>query len=370
MLVEFLAKTDKLIRPYIVKYFPLFSTKIYSLYRKDFLNLLIKSIPKKIHLSEDLNVKVWDISFNCNLFNSAGMFKNGFGYLLCYNQSAGAFLAGTTTYNIRLGNKKNNIEHPFIPLPKSKAALNWFGLPNDGHTIVANRLSQIEKKKNCPIGISISIDPEINENLGMKYLIEGFKLYEKANVDFIELNESCPNVEHSNNSNNLLDNNLILRLEYIRDKFLKYRNRNLPVVVKFASDTDLEQIPELIRLLVDMGFDGVNFGNTVKNYNNYINKIDNDELVAFNNFTNTFGGGLSGYPIKDDALRACKIAVEIRNKIKLSNQFAIIRTGGIFSYEDIEESNRIGVDLNQWFTGYFEQFSNFGHKIYKNIYKQ
>lgn len=368
MLIDKAAKIDSFIRPFLVQKYPELSISLYSKMRKFFLNILSNSKPEKVYFDNVHSIKLWDLDFSCNFLNSAGMFKNGNGYELVYRQGAGAFLAGTTTFLPRAGNKKNGVIHPFIPLPKSKAAINWMGLPNDGHQKVASVLSKINKKKGCPIGISISSDPEIEEHEALKNLISGFAFYEKANVDFIELNESCPNVSHHNcETISGIDNDLIKRLEFISENFLKSRNRNLPVIVKFSVETELEQIPTLVNILINLGFDGVNFGNTAKIYSNYLDKIDDNELQPYRLFTEQYGGGLSGNPLKNLSLECCKIAIEQRNKINLSKEFAIIRTGGIESKSDLIESNKIGVDLNQWFTGYFEAFGKYGHNLYKEI---
>lgn len=367
-MIEKAAKIDSFIRPYIVQKYPEFSISLYSKMRKFFLNNLSNSKPEKVYFENDHSIKLWDLDFSCNFFNSAGMFKNGAGYGLVYRQGAGAFLAGTTTFLPRAGNQKNGVIHPFIPLPNSKAAINWMGLPNDGHQKIASVLSKINKKKGCPIGISISPDPEIDEIEALKNLIDGFNIFDKANVDFIELNESCPNVSHHNcDTSGGIDVGLIKRLEYLSENFLKKRNRNLPIIVKFSVETELNQIPTLIKILIDLGFDGVNFGNTAKIYSNYLNDIDETELNSYRIFTEQYGGGLSGNPLKNLSLECCKIAIEERNKINLKSEFAIIRTGGIETKSDLIESNKIGVDLNQWFTGYFEAFGKYGHNLYKEI---
>ncbi len=369
MLIEKAAKLESYLRPIIVHNFPDLSIRLYSTSRKTFIERLVNSvIPNKIESNRFIKKKIWDIEFSNNLFNAAGMFKNGLGYQLVYNQGAGAFLAGTTTYLPRKGNYKNGVLHPFVPLPKSNAAINWMGLPNNGHSNIAKILSNIDKREGCPIGISISADPDIDDLQSLNNLVEGFKIYNKANVDFIELNESCPNVaHHQSNNHDSIDQSLINRLEYISQKFLSKRNRNLPVVVKFSVETDLNQIPTLIKILNDLNYDGINFGNTAKNYNNYLNQIDVGELKAYNMFTHTFGGGISGRPLNQLSLNCCKLATETISTINSKSQFAVIRTGGIQTCDDILESEKYKIDLNQWFTGYFEQFAVYGHNLYKGI---
>jgi dihydroorotate dehydrogenase len=243
------------------------------------------------------------------------------------------------------------------------------GLPNEGHSVVAYRLSNIKKVQGCPVGASVSIDPDLNSIEGLPLLIKGLKKYQIAGVDYIELNESCPNVEHehSNELINGLDKSLVDRLEYIKSNFLNKRTRLLPVIVKFSVDTQLELVPDIIDILIDLGFDGVNFGNTVKEYDNYINLLNSGELKGFEYFTQTFGGGLSGKPLKEKSLALAKSAVICKNKKNLSKEFIVIRTGGIENKLDLQASINAGIDLNQWFTGYFEMFSKYGHDLYQEI---
>ncbi len=366
---EFLAKFDKITRKYILKTNPLFATWFYSNARKIFLDFFIneKLFPMyKPPKSE--KIELWDLEFQSPIFNAAGMFKTGNGYQTVASQGAGAFLTGTTTYLSRRGNIKYHIRHPFIPYPSSHSASNWMGLPNDGHLNVAKKISNISKIKGCPVGASLSLDVEIDENIALVNLLQGFKAYEKANVDFLELNESCPNVSHSSDLKYNLDENLINRLEYISDNFLKSRTKNLPVIVKLSTDTDLDLLPKLIDLLIDLEFDGINFGNTSTDYKNFEQFCNIKDKKNFEYFHKIFGGGLSGKFLKNKSLLLCKNAINYLNSKSLRKEFNIIRTGGIESYSDIIESRAIGVKLNQWFTAYFENFAKYGHRVYKNLF--
>jgi hypothetical protein len=198
-ILEAISKLDFRLRPIINNIVPFpINSYFYSNARKLFICLFANTNITPINIPNDANIKLWDINFNCPIFNAAGMFKKGEGYYVCAAMGAGAYIAGTTTYTQRNGNKKKGIKHPFMSYPYSKASSNWMGLPNQGHHFVANQISKIQKIKNCPIGISISESPETTDEMEkIKEVVEGIKLYEKANVDFIELNLSCPNVLHS-----------------------------------------------------------------------------------------------------------------------------------------------------------------------------
>lgn len=369
---EILALIDKSFRGLVVKIPPEFAIYFYSNARRAFLNNLCKESQFKPYVpSKFLSRNYWGLNFATPLFNSAGMFKNGDGYELVMNQGAGAFLAGTTTSLPRKGNKRLDSLHPFAPYPKSKAASNWMGLPNIGHNAVAKKLSRIEKNPNCPIGISIAADPELKEIDALNGIIDGLNAYNKANVDFIELNESCPNVVHKHRIDKAtgLDSSLINRLEYINDKFIRLKNRRLPIIVKFSNDTNPEHIHPLIDILVNLNFDGINFGNTSTNYEHIKPNLDCEDLKLFEFFTEKFGGGVSGAPLRRISLELSSIAVQYISKSYSNKEFYIIRTGGIDAINDIRESNSNGIALNQWFTGYFDNFAANGHTLYQKLFE-
>lgn len=368
-IVEKFASFEKDFRPNLLKLPNWLAIKLFSFGRKQFLKRLYKDIPKeKANITESASVKLWGLEFNCSLFNAAGIFKSGYGYEMSAKEGAGAFLIGTITHNKRFGNIKNNILHPFAAYPNSKTASNWMGLPNDGISNIISKISGIKKQKKCPIGISIAASPDFPEKEGLKFLIEDFQLLEKTKTDFIELNESCPNVNHGKiEPDNILDNHLIYRLEKISSIFLKKRSRNLPVILKFSNDTSPEQVEAIVNLCVELGFDGINFGNTSIDYLFCSEFIIQKEKQLFEYFISEFGGGVSGSPLKEKSLNLCKTATTFLKTKNLNREFHIIRTGGIFSNEDLKKSKEIGVSLNQWFTGYFHNFGFYGHKVYELI---
>lgn len=364
---EFLARVDIPLRKFIVSRMPYFSCLIYSFARKKFLDRLTRETPRKITLPSELGLQLWDIKFASPLFNAAGMFKEGEGYELAYRQGAGSFLAGTVTPQPRSGNTKYGVVHPFLAYPRSKSSLNWLGLPNPGAEVIAQRLNSINKHKGFPLGISIASDSE--EPQSMEELIQTFRLFERSQVDYIELNESCPNVDREGPQLNMLENNFIGRLEFISKNFLKKRNRNLPVIIKLSNDFPSVNVPRLLDLLLDLEFDGVNFGNTSTDYESARRMIDYSELKSYNFFVESFGGGIAGNPLKSKSLLLTKESADYLRTKNPNREFHIIRTGGIEDYQDYEISRTNGVTLHQWFTGYFENFARFGHRLYSKFFK-
>jgi dihydroorotate dehydrogenase len=363
-----LAKIDSYLRPLATSFLPpQISTKLYSKTRANFIHALTEERPQAYAPPKELARKLWNIEFRSPIFNAAGMFKNGEGYEPVSAQGAGAYLAGTTTSNARIGNNKNGTKLPFAPYPHSESASNWLGLPNDGDQVVAERLSKIKKVPGCPVGISLMGSPDFHGDEKLKLLTTGMNLFMDAGVDFIEINESCPNTEQGSPQ----DDELASRLTYIKEQVLNSRRtkRFVPVIIKFSNDTELNQVSDLLRLLISLGFDGVNFGNTSVKYDRYRDQLNSKDKKLFDYFTKTFGGGVSGKLLTSYSLALTETSAEFLAKEKPTQEFHIIRTGGISTPTDIQKSLSSGASLTQWYTGYFEQFSKHGHGVYKDLYR-
>jgi dihydroorotate dehydrogenase len=360
-----LASWESKLRSILTRLPPKTVVSKYSAGRLDFLAKLKDENPQEVYSpSEDLGRTLWGIKFRSPIMNSAGMFKNGECYEMVAKQGAGAYLGGTGTWNSRKGNEKEGIYLPFTPYPKSHSASNWLGLPNDGDEVNSQRAQQLERIAETPIGWSIMGSPDFQGEEKLQNLVNGMGLYESAGVDFIEINESCPNTSHGKPQ----DDDLANRLKYVREQFLNRRTRNLPVIVKFSNDTEVTQIPALLDLLFDLGYGGVNFGNTSVAYDRRRESVNQGERKLFDFYTSTFGGGVSGRPLKEDSLVLASRSVDYVKSRAPSQEFHVIRTGGIESKEDIDASERAGISLNQWFTGYFENFAQHGHEVYKELF--
>lgn len=367
-----LANWESKLRPLITRLPPKMVVSRYSQGRLDFLERFKEEIPTETFVPpEDLSRELWGIRFRTPIMNSAGMFKNGECYKIVARQGAGAYLGGTGTWNSRVGNEREGIYLPFVPYPLSHSASNWLGLPNNGdpaNSVIAAQLGIVE---NTPIGWSVMGSPDLEGGEKLKYLVEGMRLYESSGVDFLEINESCPNTSHGKPQ----DDDLTNRLRYVKEHFLDGRTisdtdrlRPVPVVVKFSNDTEIQQVPALLDLLFELGYDGVNFGNTSIAYDQRRERIDPSERKLYDFYVHTFGGGVSGRPLKEGSLELASRAVEYLRVGPPSQEFHVIRTGGIETLDDIQDSERAGISLNQWFTGYFERFAQHGHDVYRELF--
>lgn len=361
---ERLAILEGRLRPLLVRLPTAVALRLYSHGRRRFLARLSRRPPRAPFVPAGYERSLWGLRFRSPLFNAAGMWKRGEGAELCHRQGAGAYLAGTTTHKLRTGNRAGSLSQPFAPYPTSGAASNWLGLPNEGHQKVASRIARLRRHEDFPIGVSLAADPGGGEAL-MIHLADGLRLYEEAGVDFLEVNESCPNTEEGTGGLGAME----ARLGHLAENYLKRRARPLPVIVKLSCDTDAEQVGPVIDQLLELGFDGVNFGNTSTAYSRHRQAIAAGERRLFDVFTERFGGGLSGRPLAEDSLRLVGLAAERVAIRARGREFHVIRTGGVESAEDVRRSLDAGASLCQWYTGYFEAFGRHGHQLYREIYR-
>lgn len=337
--------------------------KIAAMGREYFMQKFV-SAPKTIPYVPDhkLAIKMWGINFRTPIANAAGMFKNGDGYDMAASIGAGAYIGGTSTANRRFGNKKHGIMTPFIHLPKSGLTINWLGLPNYGDEILSQKILTKNKIWGCPIGWSIMRSPDYYERKGLDKLIEGLWLYHgNLQIDFIEINESCPNIE--------LDNtHIVERLEIISREFLAKRQRHLPVVIKLPHNLNVDILEDLIVHLVRLNYDGVNIGNSSALYGEIRNNLDPRDYAMFDYFTTEFGGGCSGLALKKNTLKLCAHAVKVVHNLSPMHEFHVIRTGGISSHADLEKSRQAGISFNHWYSGFFDSYSRVGDKVYQKLF--
>ncbi|MCX7930634.1 MAG: hypothetical protein N2663_07955 [Chlorobi bacterium] len=363
-LVELLARVDAAVRPALISVLPpRLAVAFYSWARQIAVRtLMASSPPQPVVPPPTLERRLWGIRFRSPLFNAAGMFKHGEGYALAYRQGAGAYLAGTTTALPRMGNVRRGIALPFVPYPRSSAASNWLGLPNPGHRAVAQRIASFERYEAFPIGASVALDPGDFSIDALEQLLEGLWRYREAGTDFFELNESCPNTGDDHAAMNALSE----RLRVIAERFIQ--PSGAPVLLKISSDTEAAVIEQIVPLLGELGYAGVTIGNTSTQYNFHRAMIAASERRTYDYFVQTFGGGISGAPIRRQVVESVSVAA--RAAAQCPGEFHIIAVGGIANGSHVVTAIETGASLTEWYTGYFERFAQSGHLVYETLWQE
>lgn len=366
---ERLARWEAALRPLATRLPPGLAVRLYSQNRRWFLARWSAERPAPRPVPPELSRTLWGLPFRAPLGNAAGLFKNGSGIDLAVRQGAGFYLTGTTTDTPRSGYQPEwGPCQPFAPYPRSGAASNRLGLPNDGHEAVAGRLGAALATGRLPaafpVGASVAADPGADDEEAVAGLVRGLRAYDEAGVQFLEINESCPNTGEETLGGSALGR----RLERIEDEFLARRARPLPVLVKLSVDTAPEQVPELVDLVVGSGFDGLVFGNTSTAYDHVRQAIEEPERPLFDRFVREFGGGVSGRPLRAAALGLVTLAARHLAAHPPGREFHLVRVGGVETAADVAGSLAAGASLCQWYTGLFDAFGRSGHDLYARLY--
>ena len=351
-----LEKIEHILRPYMARTLsPKCFTELYSTNRKGFLDKLQNLIDAPINNPQH-KVTICNMEFRNDLGNAAGLDKDGSLLKFNYYIGAGFAVVGTVlnkphTGNLfQMGRKEHN---PWVPLPNSKSALNSLGLPSLG---VDKAIENIEKfrleitDEDFPVGLSIMGHPLQDGQEKLDGILECVSK-SIGKVDFIEINESCPNVSHKS------DDGLGDRLKAITSI-----KKDTPIFVKLGN---LGTTRQTISLLDECNVDGLVLLNTQKDYDYYRPKLSFKDHKVFDYYTRKYGGGLSGDIIKETSFDAVqKAAKEIK---KQASKVQLIHVGGIKTKADIARSREFA-PLREWYTGMMEKLcSGPVNKLYSRV---
>ena len=333
------------------------------------------------------NLRALGLSFRNDLGNAAGLDKDGSLLDFNYSLGAGFTVVGTVLSESHTGNLfsffgglwSGNV---WTPLPKSGATLNSLGLPSKGVDAALENIAAFRERhgmpaqcardrRKCaatngaeagrtsadfPIGVSIMGHPAHGDDPAKK--LEGVLYCVRRSLplaDFIEINESCPNVHHSNvrhgGGGGAANDQLATRLKAVvavRDAAAKEdpAGRRVPILVKLG---DLGEPKATIKFLAGLGVDGVVALNTQKDYEAF--DLPAADKALLQHYTARFGGGLSGPPILDRSTAQVTAAQAAVHALGLDGAFTVIHVGGIQSVADMQRSRATGAELRQWYTG-------------------
>jgi len=338
------ARLDHALRPLWAQTLPAnWTAALYSASRSRFLSMLsdanLGTVAKAQH-----PVTVMGIPFRNDLGNAAGVDKDG--SLLNFHHALGAGFAvvGTVLDAPHTGNLWSPLGmrcNPWTPLPQSGGALNSLGLPSKGIDVALDTIKRFQDEvqpEQFPIGLSIMGHPAKEGEAKLRGIVECVR---KATgvVDFIEINESCPNVQHE-------QGDVIGRLRLLVEA--RDEAGSTPLLVKLA---EIHQPETLIPGLLEAGVRGLVATNTQNAYEAYAAKIAKGDARLFRYYTNTHAGGLSGRPIAGFAAQQIEQA---KQHIPKGADFSLVHVGGIESPEDVDRSRKIA-ELREWYTGFFER---------------
>lgn len=281
---------------------------------------------------------LWQQSFRNRLGVAAGLDKDGSLLSYLYALGAGYVVLGTVLDRPHKGNPGT----PWIPLVHSHAAINALGLPSPGIDQMIQNISLFRTKvqpQHFPIGISLMAHPHAKTESEKFQSLK--RAYAKAVMvaDFIEFNQSCPNVgedlDHLDVPEELLDT-------------------DLPVWLK------LQQMPpqdKILNLCAQGKIQGLVISNTVPKMD--ASKVHEKDRKHLESFQKRHGGGVSGPPLKEKNLHYLSQWKDALASIGAKTR--LIGCGGIRNHEDLADYDAL-CDLSQAYTGVWEAIAHHGNK--------
>jgi dihydroorotate dehydrogenase len=288
--------------------------------------------------SERLHRSYFGLNFPNPLGLAAGFDKNGTTPIAMQALGFGFVEIGSITAKPSQGNPRPRA----FRLPKDQSLINRMGLNNQGATEIIKRLKKVSLS--IPLGVNIAKtnDPTIHGEDAIQDYVFSFKLAEEV-ADYITVNISCPNTGEGKTFEDPAALEALL-------KAINPAKSNIPVLVKFSSDTDESTLKVLIDLCEQNGISGYVATNTSNNRSG---------LQTSDQTLNQIGnGGLSGKAISD---RSNQVIRWIRS----NTDKPIIGVGGITDSASALEKLDAGANLLQVYTGLVYE----GPALIKNINK-
>jgi dihydroorotate dehydrogenase len=280
-------------------------------------------------------VQCMGLEFRNPLGVAAGLDKDGSMLGFLYRLGAGYVVVGTALHRPHKGNPGT----PWLPLSASHAAINALGLPSPGIDVIVENIQKFRvqyKPHAFPIGLSVMghpLDDDQAKNHGIITCIQKAQNH----VDFIEINQSCPNVGED-----------LTKLDVPEACF----EFDLPIVLKLQP---MKPNSKILQLCAEGKIDALVIGNTTKDYQ--VDRLATVDQRHAEYFRYKHGGGLSGAPLRSqnlsllaqwkDALAQCQAATHL------------IGCGGIMHPSDVQAYLAYG-PLCQLYTGVWSSLATQG----------
>lgn len=296
-----------------------------------------------LYKGDDISKVVDGVRYKTPILLSAGFDPDGRLVEILPSLSFGGEEIGSVT---NYPTKGNDGQH-YFRLKKNESIIVRKGLKNSGVKELVKNLKQ--KKKDMVWGISLAR----TNSKELSKLADGVEDYYNSlkhlianNMgDYYTINISCPNAYTGEDFANL--ENLGKLLEK-----LSTLKPNKPVYVKMPINLEWNKFREMVKMVLDYGFQGIVMGNLNKNY---------DMLKYRDEAPKEFKGGLSGKPCFDLSNELIR-----KTREEFGKNITIIGVGGIFSGQDAIEKFKAGADLVELITGVIFE----GPMLIKNICKE
>jgi dihydroorotate dehydrogenase len=270
-----------------------------------------------------LSTTVLGHRFPSPIGTAAGFDKNGRLIRILPELGFGFMEVGSATANASQGNARPRM----FRLPQDHALINRMGLNNRGAAALAETL-RTSPPSAIPLGINIAKthDPKILGDAALRDYATSVSLL-APHAAYIALNVSCPNTE---------EGKTFEEPQALRD-LLDAVRCDVPMLVKFSSDIQERDLLPLLEICEAHDVAGYIAVNT---------STDRSSLITPAHVLESIGrGGLSGRPLRSDALRVLDVIRKCTPKHR-----TVISVGGIATTEDVLSRLEAGADLVQIYT--------------------
>lgn len=299
---------------------------------------VIAALEKGLYLSAGpgdrrLGVERFGLRFPNPAGVAAGFDKDARAFKAVIGMGAGFAEVGTLTPKPQSGNPEPRL----FRLPSDRAVINRLGFNNGGHGAA---LARLRGRLPGIVGVNIGANKDATDRAAD--YAQGVMTF-AAVASYLMVNISSPNTPGLRNLQAPAElDQLLARVLEAREVTVKAGAPRRPILVKLAPDLADDDLPEVVRVLMRRGVDGIAVSNTT---------LSRDGLVDTRHAAEA--GGLSGRPLFRRS--TCMLA---RVYLLTEGKVPLIGIGGIDSPQRALEKIEAGASLVQLYTGLvYEGFS-------------
>lgn len=277
-----------------------------------------------------LAVQTLGLDFPNPIGLAAGFDKNGIAIGPLLDLGFGFVEAGTVTPHAQPGNRKPRMHR----LERHSALINSLGFPNEGVTVVADRLRSLGRRAVIGVNLGKGKDTPL-ESAADDYLAGLDALY--ALASYVVINVSSPNTQGLRQLQARTQVSQLARA--VTDRAGKLATQfgiaPRPILLKIGPDLTWPEVDDVLVAVQDTGLGGIIATNTTTGRQG----LSPREAAL--------PGGLSGRPLR---WRSTEVIRYIARQT--GGRLPIIGAGGVFDAGDVWEKLEAGAGLVQAYTGF------------------
>jgi dihydroorotate dehydrogenase len=277
------------------------------------------TLPDDPRLAQD----IWGLHFENPVGMAAGFDKDARVVEALLGTGFGFVEVGTLTPGPQAGNPRPRIFRSM----RDRAVINRLGFNNQGH---AAALERLRSRQRGLVGVNVGAGRDADDRIAD--YVSGIERF-AAVADYLTVNISSPNTPGLRDlqAPHALDA-LLMRVEAARQAL---PGRSPPLLLKLAPDLDDQDLPEIVRIALTHGVDGLIVSNTT---------LARDGLNDSSFAAET--GGLSGRPL---FFRSTRMLARVYTLT--GGKLPLIGVGGIDSGATALTKIEAGASLLQLYTG-------------------